>query len=74
MNPITLKELRARHSQLALQAETLRQEWRTLPTGNRATVLGKRVAALQERADDYARVLRLLESADAVTKELRKAS
>lgn len=75
MNPMTLEELRLRHAQLSHRAETLRQEWRTLPTGNRATTLGKRVTALQARADDYAAILALLETVVVDgTKELRKAS
>ena len=80
MNAKTIAELDLRRAQLAARAATLDAEWRTLPTGNRSTILGKRVKALREQADDYARLLRLamapaaLEPAPAGTKELRKAS
>jgi hypothetical protein len=58
MNALTLRELELQHATLNHRAEKLRQEWRTAPsTGPRASVLGKQVKALQERADDYGRLL-----------------
>lgn len=74
MNALTIAELELRRAQLAAQAERLRQEWRTLPTGAASLRLGKRVKALQERADDYARILGLAVDSIIETKELRKAS
>jgi hypothetical protein len=65
MNPLTLRELRLRHAQLDERAECLRQQWRALPAGSspsRAVALGKEVKDLQERADDYAALLRGLEA------------
>lgn len=60
MNPLTLHELRLRQAELACRAERLRQEWRAAPaTGNKALSLGKQVRDLQERADDYARLVEL---------------
>lgn len=62
VNPLTLAELRARQSELALQAERKREEWATAPAvGPRALSLGKQVKALQKRADDYAALLRVAE-------------
>lgn len=75
MNALTIAELELRRAQLAAQAERLRQEWRTLPTGARALRMGKRVKALQERVDDYTRLLGL--AVDSVIgsrpEQLRKA-
>jgi acyl-CoA reductase-like NAD-dependent aldehyde dehydrogenase len=61
MNPLTVKEMRLRQAQLDERAERLRQEWRRLPSTARAVELGKQVKALQERADDYAALLRVAE-------------
>ena len=61
MNALTLRELELRRAQLAERAERLRQEWRKLPTGQRALVLGKEVAALDERAGDLSALLRVAE-------------
>lgn len=64
MNALTLKELRLRHAQLDERAERLRQEWRRLPTAvspARAVALGKEVKDLQQRAADYAAILRVAE-------------
>lgn len=63
MNALTLHELRLRHAELAHKAEQVRQEWRTLPaTGNRALMLGRQVKYLQERADDYGRLIKLADT------------
>jgi acyl-CoA reductase-like NAD-dependent aldehyde dehydrogenase len=61
MNALTLAELRKHQADLAWKAEKLRQEWRTLPMGNRSTTMGKQVKAMQERADDYAAIIKGLE-------------
>jgi hypothetical protein len=62
MSPLTLSELRLMQADLACRAERLRQEWRTLPaTGNRALSMGKQVRAYQDRADDYAAILKLVD-------------
>jgi hypothetical protein len=61
MNALTLRELELRRAQLAERAERLRQEWRKLPTGQRALVLGKEVAARDERAADLSALLRMAE-------------
>lgn len=61
MNPLTLAELKLRHAELNHRAEKLRQEWRALPATARAIRLGKDIKALQERADDYGRLLEGLE-------------
>lgn len=62
MNALTIAELRLRQAELAHKAEKLRQEWRTLPaTSTRASVWGKQVKDLQQRADDYASILEGLE-------------
>lgn len=57
MNPLTLAELRAQHAQLNLRAEKLRQKWQTLPATPSAIRLGKEIKLLQERADDYGKIL-----------------
>jgi hypothetical protein len=62
MSPLTLAELRLQQAVLAHRAERLRTEWRTMQaTGPRALSTGKRVKALQKRADDYASLLRIAE-------------
>jgi hypothetical protein len=64
MNALTLREIDLRRAQLAERAERLRQEWRSAPaTSPRALALGKETKALQERADDYASLLRMAEGA-----------
>lgn len=60
MNALTLRELELRHAQLAERAARLEAEWRRMPTGAKATVTGKEVTALKERADDYASILDVL--------------
>jgi hypothetical protein len=72
MNARTIAELDLRRAQLAARAETLREEWLTLPAGPRASTLGKRIKAIEEQAGDYAEILRLVGA--PATKELRKAS
>lgn len=74
MNARTIAELDLRRAQLTAQAATLRQEWRTLPTGPRASRLGKRVKELEEQAADYAAILESITAPAATTTELRKAS
>ena len=62
MNALTLAELRLRQAALTEQAERKRQEWRTsTATSSRALSLGKQVKLLQERADDYAELVKLAE-------------
>lgn len=63
MSPLTLAELRRTQADYAYRAERLRQEWRTLPTGNRSLTMGKQVRAYQDRADDYAALVKMAESA-----------
>jgi hypothetical protein len=62
VNALTLAELRKHQADLAWKAEKLRQEWRTPPMGNRSTTMGKQVKAMQERADDYAAIIKGLEA------------
>lgn len=69
MNARTIAELDLRRAQLTARAETLREEWLTLPAGPRASRLGKRIKAIEEQAADYARILSSIE-----TKELRKTA
>lgn len=62
MNALTIAELRRHQTDLAWKAEKLRQEWRTaVATSPRAASLGRQVKALQERADDYAAIIKGLE-------------
>lgn len=66
MTPLTLAELRLTQARLAHKAERLRQEWRAAPSiGSRALSLGKQVKATQERADDYARLIKLAEAEES---------
>lgn len=74
MNARTIAELDLRRAQLAAQAATMRQEWRTLPTGPRSSRLGKRAAELEQQVADYAEILAFATAPAATTKELRKAS
>jgi hypothetical protein len=57
MNALTLAELALQHATLNHRAEKLRQTWMTLPATPSAIRLGKEIKALQERADDYGRLL-----------------
>ncbi|MEW2498398.1 hypothetical protein AB0942_33430 [Streptomyces nodosus] len=62
MNALTMAELRLHQADLAHKAEKLRQEWRaTTATSPKAAALGRQVKALQERADDYAALIKSLE-------------
>jgi hypothetical protein len=64
VNALTLAELRRHQADLAWKAEKLRQEWRAaIATSPRAASLGRQVKTLQERADDYAAILKGLEGA-----------
>lgn len=74
MNARTIAELDLRRAQLAARAETLREEWLTLPAGPRASTLGKRIKAIEGQAADYARLLAFATAPAATTTELRKAS
>lgn len=57
MNALTLRELDLKHAQLNHRAEELRQKWMTLPATPSAIRLGKDIKVLQDRADDYGRLL-----------------
>lgn len=57
MNALTLRELELQYATLNHRAEKLRQQWRNLPPTARAVQLGKDIKDLQERADDYGRLL-----------------
>ncbi|MEV4228105.1 hypothetical protein AB0J81_13590 [Streptomyces bobili] len=57
MNALTLRELELQYATLNHRAEKLRQEWRTLPHTPRSAALGKQIKDLQQRADDYGRLL-----------------
>ena len=64
MNALVIAELKLRQAQLSERAERLRQQWRRVPTGinpAKAVALGKEVKALDERAADYAALLRVAE-------------
>jgi hypothetical protein len=62
VNPLTIQELHLKQAQLSEKAERLRQEWRTASaTSPRALSLGKETKLLQERADDYEKLLKLAE-------------
>ena len=69
MNARTIADLDFRRAQLTARAETLREEWLTLPAGPRASTLGKRIKAIEEQAGDYAEIL-----AAFTTKEPRKTT
>lgn len=59
MNALTIAELRKHQADLEWKAEKLRDEQRhTMATSPRALTLGKQVKALQERANDYAEILK----------------
>jgi hypothetical protein len=62
VNALTLAELRKHQADLEWKAEKLRQEWRTLSVGNRTSIMGRQVKALQERANDYAAIIKGLEA------------
>lgn len=57
MNALTLRELELQHATLNHRAEKLRQKWKALPATPSAIRLGKDIKLLQERADDYGRLL-----------------
>ena len=57
MNALTLRELELQHATLNHRAERLRQNWLTLPATPAAIRLGKEIKSLQQRADDYGRLL-----------------
>ncbi len=63
MNALTVAELRLRHAQLAEKAERLRQEsHRTSGASTRAAFLARGARQYQQRADDYAALLRIVEA------------
>lgn len=57
MNALTIAELKLKHAELNHRAERLRQNWQTLPATPSAIRLGKEIKLLQQRADDYGRLL-----------------
>lgn len=57
MNTLTLRELELQHATLNHRAEKLRQQWQNLPATPAAIRLGKDIKLLQQRADDYGRLL-----------------
>jgi hypothetical protein len=57
VNALTIAELRLRHAQLTEKAERERQKWQNLPPTPGAIRLGKEIKQLQQRADDYGRLL-----------------
>lgn len=57
MNALTLAELYLQHATLNHRAERLRQQWQNLPPTAKAVALGKEIKLLQQRADDYGRLL-----------------
>jgi hypothetical protein len=62
VNALTLAELKRWQADLAWRAEKTRQAWREAPaTSPRAASLGRQTKALQERADDYAAIIKSLE-------------
>lgn len=61
MNALVIAELRLRQAQLSERAERKRQEWRGMRATEKAVALGKEVKALDERAADYAALLRVAE-------------
>lgn len=63
MNPLTKAELQLKHAQLNHEAEKLREQQRhTSAASPRALPLAKQIKLLQERADDYGRLLEAVES------------
>lgn len=58
MQSITLAELRLKQAQLAEKAERLTQTWRTLPHGAKSTAMHRQIKGLEQRAADYADLLR----------------
>lgn len=66
MNALTIAEIRLRHAQLTHSAERMRQEGRTLSaTTMRASFLAKAARQTQQRADDYASLLRIAEAEES---------
>lgn len=61
MNAQTVAELRLRQAQLDERAERLEAQWRRMPATAAAVQFGKEVKALQERAADYAALVRVAE-------------
>lgn len=61
MNALVIAELKLRQAQLSERAERKRQEWRGMRATVKAVALGKEVKALDERAADYAALLRVAE-------------
>jgi hypothetical protein len=57
ISELTMTELRLKHAQLKHQAAEARSRWRIMPTGPRAVAAGKRVRALDARAEDYRMIL-----------------
>lgn len=63
MNALTIRELELQRATLNHRAERLRQEQRsTSATSPRSLPLSRQVKVLQERADDYGRLLAGLET------------
>jgi hypothetical protein len=57
VNALTLRELELQHATLNHRAEKLRQKWQALPATPSAIRMGKEIKLLQQRADDYGRLL-----------------
>lgn len=58
MNAMTVRELELKRAQLAHRAEELRQKREHTPvTNSRALALYKQIRSLQQRVDDYSRLL-----------------
>lgn len=60
VNELTLAELGLKHAQLRRQAAEARDRWRGMPTGPGAVTAGKRVRALDARANDYQTIITMV--------------
>lgn len=61
VSDLTMAELRAKQAQLALAAESERTRWRGLmATSPAASAAGRRVRDLQQRADDYKKIIEVI--------------
>lgn len=62
VTPLTMAELRLRHAQLTERAQRLRQRGMALSALSRqSSALAREVRQTQAQADDYARILDLIE-------------
>lgn len=65
VSELTMAELRYRHAYLVQRAETERQRWRgMINTSPSALAAGRRVTDLQRRADEYGKIVNVIQNMD----------